>query len=253
MNVRKYLVTPVGTYARRVFKGTYIREYAGATKSSRISYSQYGEDMVIRSYYDKIGYFKGIYVNPEKSVVLDIGSYRPIVLSNSFYFYRKGFTCINVDATPGSKAVFDSTRPRDINVEVAVGLKDGTGTFYSFGTPSVWNTMDAESAAFAVKSTNVAPEMHNVQIQRIETILDMYIKDCNLEMLFIDVEGVDFQVLQSNNFEKYRPRVILIEASHLNPSEITTNPISTYLQALDYTLYSWIAPSLMFVRNDSTV
>jgi hypothetical protein len=40
--------------------------------------------------------------------------------SNNYRLYQKGWMGLNIDANPGSMAVFKRLHPRDINVEVAV-------------------------------------------------------------------------------------------------------------------------------------
>ncbi len=243
----------IRSYARWSLKGTRVLEHAAGLRTSRRSHSQFGEDLIIQSYYDRLKYERNIALDPKQGVIVDIGCFRPIAFSNSYFFYKKGFSCINIDATPGSKAIFDRTRARDTNIEAAIGREDGTGTFYVFGAPSVWNTMDAEAAARATETTRITPKTHVVQIRRVETILDAHLKNRKLEMLLIDAEGFDLQVIQSNNFDKYRPRVVLFEVGSLSLSDLPSDPIVEHMQALEYSLYSWIAPNLMFVRNDSLV
>lgn len=45
----------------------------------------------------------------------------------------------------------------------------------------------------------------------LEKICDIYVKDKQIDILSIDVEGLDMAVLESNNWEKYRPTYIIVE------------------------------------------
>src|SRR5574341_354761 len=69
------------------------------------SYSQEGKDMILRR----------IFGNVENGFYVDVGAYHPKRFSNTFYFYKKGWSGINIDAMPGSMKFFTKMRSRDIN------------------------------------------------------------------------------------------------------------------------------------------
>jgi hypothetical protein len=50
-----------------------------------------------------------------------------------------------------------------------------------------------------------------VPIWTLEKIFDTYVKDKQIDILSVDVEGWDMDVLESNNWEKYRPSYIILE------------------------------------------
>ena len=76
----------------------------------RTSYSQEGEDLIL----DRLLRRKprGYYV--------DVGAFHPKKFSNTHLFYRRGWSGINIDATPGSMDEFRRVRPRDTNLEIAI-------------------------------------------------------------------------------------------------------------------------------------
>jgi hypothetical protein len=51
---------------------------------------------------------------------VDVGAHHAMRFSNNYRLYQKGWMGLNIDANPGSMAVFKRLHPRDINVEVAV-------------------------------------------------------------------------------------------------------------------------------------
>ncbi len=79
------------------------------------SYSQEGEDMVLRRLFEQktVGYY------------VDVGAHHPKRFSNTYYFYKRGWRGINIDAMPGSMKLFNKMRPRDINVEIPVSSGEG--------------------------------------------------------------------------------------------------------------------------------
>ncbi|MFA7355121.1 MAG: SAM-dependent methyltransferase, partial [Sulfurimonadaceae bacterium] len=71
------------------------------------SYSQEGEDMILRRLFEQQP--NGFYV--------DVGAHHPKRFSNTYFFYKKGWRGINIDAMPNSMELFNKIRPRDINIE----------------------------------------------------------------------------------------------------------------------------------------
>lgn len=56
---------------------------------SKKSFSQYGEDLILESYFQKIGLSDGVYV--------DIGGFHPTWLSNTYLLHKKGWSGFVVD------------------------------------------------------------------------------------------------------------------------------------------------------------
>ncbi len=52
-------------------------------------------------------------------------------------FYKKGWRGINIDAMPGSMKLFNTKRPRDINIEIPISSKEETLTYYQFNEPAL--------------------------------------------------------------------------------------------------------------------
>ena len=91
------------------------------------SYSQEGEDMILRRLFE----------NQTKGFYVDVGAHHPIRFSNTYFFYKKGWRGINIDAMPGSMKLFNKIRPRDINIEKAISDKKEVLTYYVFNDPAL--------------------------------------------------------------------------------------------------------------------
>ncbi|MEI9991472.1 MAG: FkbM family methyltransferase [Rhizomicrobium sp.] len=236
-------------FAKRLLRRTRVLEQMRGLVDRQTSYSQFGEDVHIASYYNRLAFDRGIVVR--KGCIVDVGAFRPISMSNTYFFYKRGWRSINIDPTPGTKAIFDRVRPKDTNLEVSIAPQAGQGTFYLFGQPSVWNTMDEAAAREAEAKTGQAPQRITVTICRLDEILDHHLVQDSFEILTIDAEGYDVEILRSNDFARYSPRLILIEVHDLNLAELPNHPVVRYLEDRGYSLYSWINPNLLFVRSDS--
>jgi FkbM family methyltransferase len=165
-------------------------------------FSSAGEDMILRHL---IGSEKrdGFYV--------DVGAYQPIRSSNTYFFYLQNWRGINVEARPGSKALFDRVRPRDINVEVGVSNAPGPLTYYFIGEDSTMNSFDRSFLEHIGMLGEVKREL-SVPVLPLARILDEQLpKGQFIDFMNVDVEGHDMEVLRSNDWERFRPRFVVVE------------------------------------------
>jgi len=217
------------------FKNNYFDGYALK------SYSQEGEDMILRRLLE----------NQQTGFYVDVGAHHPKRFSNTYIFYKKGWRGINIDAMPGSIKLFNKIRPRDINIEVAISDRKQTLTYYAFNEPA----LNGFSKELSDKRANQNNNYHIIFQKDIETSTLTEIIDNNLpqnqeiDFLSIDVEGLDFMVLKSNDFEKYKPKVILIEIMGSSLSDIENNEISQYLEKYDYSIYAKAVNTVIFISN----
>jgi FkbM family methyltransferase len=202
------------------------------------SYSQEGEDMLLRRLYDNMNY-KGFYV--------DIGAHHPMRFSNTFFFYKRGWNGINVDAMPGSMRLFDEKRSRDINLEYPIYSKNKMLTYFAFEEPAL-NTL-SEDLANKIIFESKCKLLFKKEIKTVtlEEIFDKYLPiDKKIDFLSIDVEGLDFDVLLSNNWTKYVPKIILIEAYSSTVKDILKSEIYVYLYSLGYELIAKTPNTAMY-------
>lgn len=189
-------------------------------KQNSISYSQEGEDLILQKFlYDCK---KGFYV--------DIGAHHPVRFSNTYYFYLRGWKGINIDAMPGSMKAFDKIRKRDINLEIPISEKSEKLNYYVFNEPALNGfSKNISELRDNVNNYKILSEIE-LETKTLESVLDDYLpKGQHITFMSIDVEGLDFAVLKSSNWKKYKPDYILIEILDyaqkdifdLNKSEIT--------------------------------
>lgn len=140
---------------------------------------------------------------------VDVGAYHPMEYSNTYAFYKKGWRGINIDARPGSMQLFHRFRANDINLELAISDKAEVLTYYEHVEPArngFFPSDDLDAAGAKIIGTTQIP------VLPLAEVLDKYMPPSqSIDFLDIDVEGLDERVLRSNNWEKYRPRVVLTE------------------------------------------
>jgi len=200
-------------------------------------FSQSGEDNILSNIFQKI------LENNQNGFYVDIGAFHPYRFSNTFYFYLRGWKGINVDATPNSMLLFEKHRKRDLNIEIGISEKGGDEelTFYSFGEDS----MNSFKRNWLFQQGLNIEDSNSISVKTL-TLNELFIKylDFNQEIDFmnIDVEGMNTEVCQSNNWDNFRPNILVIELPGRELSEI--NDDINYFEGINYhligktTLYS---------------
>ena len=196
---------------------------------ARVSYSQEGEDRLLL---ELLGFKK-------HGVFVDVGAYHPFRYSNTYLLYSMGWSGVNIDATPGSMAEFRKFRPRDTNVECAVADQETEKTLYLMNEGQM-NTLDAQMADMFVRNrwARVTGTV-TLRPRRLESILRDHLGSSGkIDFLNVDAEGMDLNVLRSNNWQTFRPRIIAIESGGESISDILAGGSYQYLSAIDYVLIS---------------
>jgi hypothetical protein len=169
----------------------------------RRSYSQAYED---RFAYQLIGRRRtGFYV--------DVGCHDPVRLSNTYLLYRKGWSGLAVDAARDHAARFAKVRPRDTFVQVGVGRETvGPQPFYVHAASALSTFSRAQSDRYVAEGHPLLG-VHEVPIMSLADVLAAYAGDHHVDFLNLDIEGLDFVALESNDWARYRPDVICIEVA----------------------------------------
>ncbi len=163
------------------------------------SYSMDKEDLVIQEYFKNRTY--GFYV--------DVGCYHPLQRNNTMLLYLKGWRGINIDISDFSIKLFKFLRPEDLNLNLAISNLEGEIDMFFQKKLSQLSTIKEKHAKIAFQGT-----IHNKKIlsRRLNSILEeSKYRGKRINFLNIDVEGSDFEVLQSLDFNKYLPELICIE------------------------------------------
>lgn len=199
------------------------------------SYSQEGEDMILRRIFETV----------ETGFYVDIGAHHPRRFSNTYFFYKKGWSGINVDATPGSMKLFKQIRNKDINIEAAIAEEEKELTFFMFKEQAL-NTFDAE---LSIIRSNTQPIINQKKIYTVtlkKILSENLLKHQKIDFLTVDVEGYDLEVLKSNNWQLFRPEYILVECLELNMNKIHDNLIYNFLYQQDYIVFAKTLNTIIF-------
>jgi FkbM family methyltransferase len=196
----------------------------------RHSYSQSGEDVAI----DKLLNYKsrGFYV--------DVGANHPTRFSNTKRFYMRGWNGINVEPNVVALERFVAARPRDINLNLGVGIAAGTLKFYRF-RPDTLSTFSPPEAQRYMSEGFALEEEVDVPVLPLRAILERHAPEREIDFLSVDTEGFDLEVLSSNDWDRFRPTIVCVETSTLSlrvTAVKDTKPIHEFLTEAGYELLS---------------
>ncbi|MGI0406341.1 FkbM family methyltransferase [Helicobacter himalayensis] len=117
--------------------------------------------------------------------------------------------------------------------------------FYVF-EEGAYNTFDANLAKQYQNYSKLIKQVV-IPILPLHTILDTYLpKNQQISFFSIDCEGLDLQVLRSNNFEKYRPKIIVVEIASKNLEDILHCETTQFLQSQGYELFQKLHISVFY-------
>jgi FkbM family methyltransferase len=204
----------------------------------KISFSQDGEDIVVAE----------LFKHKSEGFYVDVGAHHPQRFSNTYYFYLKGWSGINIDAMPGSMKIFDDLRSRDINLEIPISDKSEILTYYEFDEPAL-NSFSLPLSQERITTSNykIIAETQ-LKTQTLAEVLDKYLPpEQTIDFLSIDVEGLDYEVMNSNNWDKYKPKLVLVEDLELSSlKNINTSKVCLFLEERDYILVAKTLRTLIF-------
>lgn len=202
-----------------------------------LSYSQEGEDLILNRIFE--GKSVGFYV--------DVGAHHPCRFSNTYFFYKKGWSGINIEPNPAVVSVFKSRRSRDINLQVGVAENNGTLKYYYFDEPAL-NTFDRDIVEERLATTTYkVTKIEDIPVLRLDEILSKHLPYKQvIDFLSIDVEGLDFLVLKSNDWSAYRPTCVLVEVLNTTLEDIVESEIHAFMKNNGYALFSRTYNTLIF-------
>ena len=217
-NLFQLLITTIRNIRNFYFDGFAIKSYA-----------QEGEDIVLKRIFS--GQSTGFYV--------DVGAHHPMRLSNTYSFYKLGWRGINIEPNPNSFSLFTKYRSRDINLNYGIAKNKGNLEYYMFDEPAL-NTFDAEVLNNRKTNTHYKhTKTIHIDVMPLADMLQQHIPNgIKVDFLSIDVEGLDLEVLISNDWQKYRPNWVLVEQLNLKDIEHLDFETHHYMKSVGYVLFA---------------
>jgi FkbM family methyltransferase len=220
-------------------------DYLVGRSTGRISYAQSGEDLII----DFI--FRALRI--KRPSYLDIGAHDPYLFSNSYFFYQQGSKGVTVEPDPDLYRRLLRERPRETHLNVGVAATPAAQrAFFVMSTPTLNTFSESEARRYEETGHHKIKRIDAVNVVTVEKIVEDNFGGEAPELLSVDVEGLDFEILASVNFNKIRPIVICVETLTFSESrgEVKLENIRQLLIQNDYMVYADTYINTIFVDRN---
>ena len=172
-----------------------------------VSYSQNAEDVLL---WRALGHVAdGFYI--------DVGASDPVEHSVTKAFYERGWRGISIEPLPAFHEQFQRERARDINLAIAAGAENGELTLYDVPDVRGWASPDQAVAEMHRAEGHSIAEL-KVPVRTLASVCEEHVRG-EIHFLKIDVEGFEGDVLRGMDFKRWRPWVLVIEATLPNSRE----------------------------------
>ena len=186
-----------------------------------VSYSANREDVILNR----------VFGNRDSGFYIDVGAAHPLYENDTKALYDRGWRGVNIEPSPEFFPELAAQRPLDRNMNVAASDVPGSITFYQVVGTGL-STCDADEAEkAAAKGFEVVP--HVIEAMTLRGILETT-PTTTIDLLKVDVEGLELQVLSSNDWTRFRPKVILAEATFPETPVRRADGVAPYLAAQGY-------------------
>ncbi len=204
-----------------------------------VSYAQNAEDVVI---WRALGHV-------EHGRYLDVGAAHAINDSVTRALYLRGWRGIDVEPVPALAKDLRSDRPENVVVQAAAGTEPGTVTFFEIPDTGLSTTSETEAAAAEQLGHSVAKT--TVTVRTLDDILTEHSSpDADLHLLKVDVEGAEEAAIQSIGLAKWKPWLVVVEATRPNSTESTRDRFEYLLTEQGYVAQLFDGLNVFYVSSE---
>jgi FkbM family methyltransferase len=211
----------------------------------KISYSQCGEDLII----DYI--FNDLKIN--NPTYIDIGAHHPILLSNTYLFYKKGCAGVCIEPDPMLYSELKNKRERDLCLNVGIGIGQDCKADYYIMTSKTLNTFSMETAKrYSSYGKQQIENIIQIPLISIDKIIEQNLQVCP-NFISLDVEGWELKILKTFDFERFRPEIFCIETLTYteDKSEKKLVDIIDFMKSNEYFVYADTFINSIFVEKNA--
>jgi len=201
-----------------------------------VSFALYGEDVLMS------------HLQPQRTgSYVDVGAFHPQVLSNTYKLYLKGWSGLTIEPNPTAAAAFKRLRPRDTHLAIGIAGQRSELTYHKF-RDAAQNTF---SAARAAEVQAEKTDETSIQCMPLNDVFEQHCAVRRPDLLSVDCEGHDLQVIQSLDWQRHRPTVLIIEDFEQFTAGASPTPkvsaIRSFMLARDYAAASQAVFSFFYV------
>ena len=192
-------------------------------------FSQHGEDFLLWNFF---GY-------ESKGFFVDVGAFDGVHLSNTYSLELQGWTGICIEPNPKYFLLCEKARKNAICLNVAcVGTEGIDRVDFNIEDSGLYSGINIDRASeieyFYKKGWGLdfrGFREISVPAMTVDRILEKYLPaGREIDVISIDVEGTELDVLRGLDVDRYKPRILLVEATN----DETDKAITEYLAKFGY-------------------
>ncbi|MCI0565037.1 MAG: FkbM family methyltransferase, partial [Nitrososphaera sp.] len=216
-----------------------IAEMVG--KFIKVSCAQNMEDIYLRRLFPKD---QGFYV--------DVGAAHPVQHSVTKIFYDRGWCGINVEPHPQYYDLLCQSRTRDTNLNIALSDQCGTVDFSLNVRIPEMSTLEIAHSEPSDPSRQGRSVLIQVNTRTLADICQEYCGYREIDFLKIDVEGHERFVLKGADWERWRPKVVIVEATKAGTQQPSHATWEGILIAANYIAAWFDGLNKYYVRSETS-
>lgn len=201
-----------------------------------ISYAQQGEDVVLRrAFPHDDGFF------------IDVGANHPVDGSVTKAFSDAGWKGINVEPS----RLFDVLqrhRPWDVNLRAGLSDREGELEFYEFPEAEGLHTF-VRAEADRARAEGFDYVTRRIPVTTLARVCEQHVRR-EIDFVSVDVEGHERAVLAGGDWRRWRPRVVVVEATRPRSSVSAHEEWEPILLKADYLFASFDGVNRYYVRRE---
>jgi FkbM family methyltransferase len=192
--------------------------------------------------------------NRDSGVLVEVGAAHPEYLSISALYRNLGWTIVAVEPNPefcelhrarGHEVLQFACGDHDED-DVDFSIVDSRGTTYKGGNVSYesFSSLAIKDSYAALADSDLDVRNVKVNLRRLDTLLEEHAPAIErIGILAVDVEGWELEVLNGLDFERFRPRVLIIE------NLFAEDRYRHYMRTKGYALWRYIEPNDVYVAS----
>lgn len=166
----------------------------------RVSYAQHGEDVLLARAFgaQPTGFW------------VDVGANDPELDSVTKAFSLRGWRGVNVEPQPALYRRLVALRPQDVNLDVALSSAGGFVELEEVeGAPGLSTVEGGLAERYRAQGRRVT--RRRVPCRTLAEVCEAHCVGVTIDFLKVDVEGHEGDVLAGGDFQRFRPRVVMVE------------------------------------------
>jgi len=166
-------------------------------------YSQHGEDFLLNE----------VFQNKRSGFFVEVGCLDGIEFSNTYFFEKKGWKGVCIEAHNDFIPKLRKNRPHASIVHCAIGETNKKDVIFYANKIGSLSTLDKNEEHRWKKNYRDYFYGFEEQVIPMRTLTSVFdeLHVTEIDFISLDIEGYEVQALQGLNFEKYSPRVFIIE------------------------------------------